>query len=94
MFQICNLVDYILNKYDLFFDEFVVLREDVFVIISKYFGDVKDIQIISLVSRCSLEKVWELVLFKFLEYFSRIESVCSREISISKEEFEEVVEVG
>ena len=94
MSQTCNLVDYIPNKYDSFLDEFAVLREDAFVITTKYSGDAKDTQTISLVSRCPSEKVWELVLPKFPEYLSRIESVCSREISIPKEEFEEVVEVG
>lgn len=94
MSQTRNLVDYIPNKYDSFLDEFAVLREDAFVITTKYSGDAKDTQTISLVSRCPSEKVWELVLPKFPEYLSRIESVCSREISIPKEEFEEVVEVG
>ena len=94
MSQTRNLVYYIPNKYDSFLAEFAVLREDAFVITTKYSKDATDTATSSLVSRCPSEKVWELVLPKFPEYLSRIESVCGREMSIPKEEFEEVVEVG
>ena len=92
--QTRDLVHYIPSKYDSFLAEFAVLREDAFVITTKYSKDAKDTATSSLVSRCPSEKIWELVLPKFPEYLSRIESVCDREMSIPKEEFEEVVEVG
>lgn len=94
MSQTRDLVEYVPNRYDSFLAEFEVLREDAFVITTKYSKDAKDTQTFSFISRCPSEKVWELVLPKFPEYLSRIESVCSREMSIPKEEFEEVVEVG
>ena len=94
MSQTCNLLVYIPNKYDSFLAEFAVLRKDAFVITTKYSDGSKDTKTESLDCECPSEKVWELVLPKFPEYLGRIESVCSREKSIPKEEFEEVVEVG
>ena len=94
MSQTHDLVAYIPNKYDPFLAEFAVLREDALVITAEYSRRSKYAETVSMVSRCPSEETWQLVLPKFPEYLSQIESVCRREVSIPKEEFEEVVAVN
>ena len=95
MSQTHDLVAYIIpNKYDPFLAEFAVLREDALVITAEYSQGSKYAETVSMVSRCPSEETWQSVLPKFPEYLSQIESVCGREVSIQKEEFEEVVAVN
>ena len=84
MSQTHDLVAYIPNKYDPFLAEFAVLREDAFVITAEYSRRSKYAETVSMVSRCPSEETWQLVLPKFPEYLSQIESVCGREVSIPK----------
>lgn len=78
------LVKYVPNKYDPFLDEFAVLREDMLIITTKYSQET-----ISVVSKSPSDRVWELVLPKFPEYLSRIESECDRKVSIPRANFKE-----
>ena len=79
------LVEYVPNKYDPFIDEFTVLREDMLVITTKFSQGA-----VSVPGKPPSDTVWELVLPKFPEYLSTIESKCDRKVSIPRENLEEV----
>ena len=84
------VMEYVPNKYDSFLAEFAVLRNDALIIITKYPQSAANIETVNIVSKPPSERVWELVLPKFPEYLSRIESMCNRKVSIPEENFEEL----
>lgn len=87
----CNeIVEYVPNKYDAFLDEFEVLRKDALIITTEYSQNESDAKTINSVGKPPSEGVWELVLPKFPEFLTRIESVCNRKLSIPKDNFEEL----
>lgn len=86
-----EVAEYIPNKYDPFLDEFAILRKDaLFITTADYSWNDGNMKIINMPGKPPSERVWELVLPKFPEYLSRIESVCKRKVSIPKEDFEEL----
>lgn len=89
-----KVMEYVPNKYDSFLAEFAVLRNDALTIITKYPQSAANIETVNTVSKPPSERVWELVLPKFPEYLSRIESMCNRKVSIPKENFEELETMG
>lgn len=85
-----EIVEYVPNKYDAFLDEFEVLRKDALIITTEYSQNESDAKTINSVGKPPSEGVWELVLPKFPEFLTRIESVCNRKLSIPKDNFEEL----
>lgn len=85
-----EIVEYVPNKYDPFIHEFEVLRKDVLIITTKYSQNESNAKTINHVGKPPSERVWEMVLPRFPEFLTRIESVCNRKVSILKENFEEL----
>ena len=85
-----GIMVYVPNKYDPFLDEFQVLRKDASIITTDYSRNDQGMVTKTMVGKPPSETVWELVLPKFPEYLSRIESVCKRKMSIPKENCEEL----
>ena len=84
-----EVAEYIPNKYDPFIYEFEVLRKDALIITTNYSRDESDAKTVNSVGKPPTERVWEIVLPRFSEFVTRIESVCNRKLSIPKENFEE-----
>lgn len=85
-----EIMEYVPNKYDSFLQEFEVLRKDALIITTKYSQNESNAETINSVGKPPSERVWELVLPKFPEFLTRIESVCDRKVSIPKENFEDL----
>ena len=83
-------MEYVPNKCDPFLQEFEVLRKDALIITTEYSQNESDAKTINSVGKPPSERVWELVLPKFPEFLTRIESVCDRKVSIPKENFEDL----
>lgn len=85
-----EIVEYVPNKYDPFLHEFEVLRKEVLIITTKYSQNESNAETINNRGKPPSERVWEMVLPKFPEFLTRIESVCDVKVSLPKENFEEL----
>lgn len=87
-----EVLSYIPHKFDAFLAEFETLRNDALNILTEYPKSNINSEIINTAVKVPSKRIWDLVLPSFPEYLSLIESICNRNVSIPKENFEDAME--